>query len=365
MTDERRRNDATGVMAMGHCVRQEQCFEAELRSFERVPEEVHESGWQWRPVSEDTAFAPPFGTIRMCIACGCLVAGGPTRCARCAPLGTEGAKPEGDRGNDQGRVEAPLRGPGSRVDAAAGHHSASEVGACAGGPAAESARGRCYLCKANVSEVEGNHAVGVGWRCADAGACRGRRSDPEYAWARAATFPGGAMGPVAPNACPADCGGCEMDRVAPLPATLTPSVDVWNKGVVIGIDVGYRGADRTVVQDMLGQEVPADVATVASGSSGPERVRGEKPLQCPAAAEGPPSVDYSASSSRKADVYLHLAEYDALLKVVDAARDVLLLSRNTDFADANVPSRTLRTLRDAVHQVPRPNEDPEDPEVDT
>lgn len=50
----------------------------------KVPPAVHESGWQWRPVTDDTAFAPPFGTIRACIDCGCLVAGGPTRCVRCA-----------------------------------------------------------------------------------------------------------------------------------------------------------------------------------------------------------------------------------------------------------------------------------------
>jgi len=49
-----------------------------------VPPEVHESGWQWRPCSENTAFAPPFGTIRVCAGCGSLIAGGPTRCTRCA-----------------------------------------------------------------------------------------------------------------------------------------------------------------------------------------------------------------------------------------------------------------------------------------
>lgn len=49
-----------------------------------VPADVHERGWQWRPTATDTAFAPPFGTIRQCRACGCLVAGGPTACARCA-----------------------------------------------------------------------------------------------------------------------------------------------------------------------------------------------------------------------------------------------------------------------------------------
>lgn len=52
-----------------------------------IPQAVHERGWQWRPVG-DGAFAPPFGTIRVCIACGCLVAGGPTRCVRCAKAAT-------------------------------------------------------------------------------------------------------------------------------------------------------------------------------------------------------------------------------------------------------------------------------------
>ena len=52
-----------------------------------VPVEVHERGWQWRPIDENTAFAPPFGTIRQCRVCGCLVAGGPTACARCAKAG--------------------------------------------------------------------------------------------------------------------------------------------------------------------------------------------------------------------------------------------------------------------------------------
>lgn len=52
-----------------------------------VPADVHERGWQWRPTATDTAFAPPFGTIRQCRGCGCLVAGGPTACARCAEAG--------------------------------------------------------------------------------------------------------------------------------------------------------------------------------------------------------------------------------------------------------------------------------------
>lgn len=71
-----------------------------------VPDAVHEKGWQWRPVG-DCAFAPPFGTIRTCIGCGCLVSGGPTRCVRCAegvasPTATAEPTPE--------QIEAYLRG---------------------------------------------------------------------------------------------------------------------------------------------------------------------------------------------------------------------------------------------------------------
>jgi hypothetical protein len=52
-----------------------------------VSAEVHERGWQWRPTGKDQAFAPPFGTIRQCRVCGCLVAGGTTACVRCAEAG--------------------------------------------------------------------------------------------------------------------------------------------------------------------------------------------------------------------------------------------------------------------------------------
>lgn len=47
------------------------------------PPAVHESSWQWRPTARDTAFAPPFGTVRACTSCGCLIAGGPTTCVHC------------------------------------------------------------------------------------------------------------------------------------------------------------------------------------------------------------------------------------------------------------------------------------------
>jgi len=36
------------------------------------------------PGQDDTVFVPRLGTIRQCAECGCLVAGGPTRCGRCA-----------------------------------------------------------------------------------------------------------------------------------------------------------------------------------------------------------------------------------------------------------------------------------------
>lgn len=39
----------------------------------------------WQKVGDD-AFARPFGTVRQCIDCGALVAGGPTRCGICAKL---------------------------------------------------------------------------------------------------------------------------------------------------------------------------------------------------------------------------------------------------------------------------------------
>ncbi len=63
------------------------CLERLATMAGAVPVEVHECGWQWRPVTTDTAFAPPFGTIRQCRGCGCLVAGGPTACVRCAEAG--------------------------------------------------------------------------------------------------------------------------------------------------------------------------------------------------------------------------------------------------------------------------------------
>ena len=45
----------------------------------------------WRVVTGDTAFAMPFGTIRECSGCGCLVSGGPTACRRCADAQQGGA----------------------------------------------------------------------------------------------------------------------------------------------------------------------------------------------------------------------------------------------------------------------------------
>lgn len=47
----------------------------------RMRRDVDRRGWH--ATDGDTAHAPPFGTIRVCRVCGCLVAGGPTACARC------------------------------------------------------------------------------------------------------------------------------------------------------------------------------------------------------------------------------------------------------------------------------------------
>jgi Domain of unknown function (DUF3850) len=52
----------------------------------------------WAQVNQDTAYAAPFGTIRVCHGCGALVAGGPTACGRCArhpiKIEVEGRSPD-------------------------------------------------------------------------------------------------------------------------------------------------------------------------------------------------------------------------------------------------------------------------------
>ncbi len=78
------RTSATGKCGCETCSARATELGAAWTGQEPVPSEVHERGWQWRPVTEDTAFAPPFGTIRVCRGCGCLVAGGPTACRKCA-----------------------------------------------------------------------------------------------------------------------------------------------------------------------------------------------------------------------------------------------------------------------------------------
>lgn len=73
-----------------------------------VPRDVHERGWQWRPVG-DGAFAPPFGSIRVCRVCGCLVAGGPTACGRC--VASERAADEATPPTDAARLAREVAGP--------------------------------------------------------------------------------------------------------------------------------------------------------------------------------------------------------------------------------------------------------------
>lgn len=72
--------DSLDTWRVGAKLAQSPAAQTELQ----VPTDVHEHGWQWRPIDADTAFAPPFGTIRACVGCGALVAGGPSSCSRCA-----------------------------------------------------------------------------------------------------------------------------------------------------------------------------------------------------------------------------------------------------------------------------------------
>lgn len=59
-------------------------FDRHGEQADRSEEHTSPPSDQWRRVSDDTAFAPPFGTIRVCRVCGCLVAGGPSACVSCA-----------------------------------------------------------------------------------------------------------------------------------------------------------------------------------------------------------------------------------------------------------------------------------------
>lgn len=74
---------------MGRLVRQIQAIGANLSALEKLVRLM--ADMDWHRVG-DGAFASPFGTIRVCRACGCLVAGGPTACGRCVEK--QGAKRE-------------------------------------------------------------------------------------------------------------------------------------------------------------------------------------------------------------------------------------------------------------------------------
>lgn len=54
------------------------------------PEESTDGAWH---AVGGGAFAAPFGTVRRCLGCDCLVAGGPTRCGRC--VGATGPRARG------------------------------------------------------------------------------------------------------------------------------------------------------------------------------------------------------------------------------------------------------------------------------
>ncbi len=73
---------------------------ADLAQSEQDPDEKPD----WHQVG-DGAFARPFGTIRVCIECGCLVAGGPTRCVRCAESNSKTSLRETLAASEQARAE--------------------------------------------------------------------------------------------------------------------------------------------------------------------------------------------------------------------------------------------------------------------
>lgn len=102
--------------------------DSEGRTCGAVPADVHERGWQWRPTSEDTAFAPPFGTIRSCRGCGCLVVGGPTACVQCAegrPTMTDNAcvKQYGPKANGARTARFHVSGDSGEVEVQVLHYS--------------------------------------------------------------------------------------------------------------------------------------------------------------------------------------------------------------------------------------------------
>lgn len=54
-----------------------------LEQRRKTVEDLEQRTPEWRSTSGDTAYAEPFTTIRACIDCQCLIAGGPTRCKAC------------------------------------------------------------------------------------------------------------------------------------------------------------------------------------------------------------------------------------------------------------------------------------------
>lgn len=75
-----------------------------------VPTDSDGNVLQWRPVTDSTAFAPPFGTISVCRECRCLVAGDNTTCNRCVAddeIVFQDRKPTNSRPATKGRTLQP------------------------------------------------------------------------------------------------------------------------------------------------------------------------------------------------------------------------------------------------------------------
>ncbi len=147
---------------------------------------------------------------------------------------------------------------------------------------------------------------------------------------------------------------------APPPEPPPPPKEPPMKG-----DLSERVTEHHAALRKLHGRNPTNVELVAAVGASVEAVRGMFDLlrrERGDRRESDRDPVLEAKATTDVRVSVQVAEYNALRAIHDAARDVLLLVRNVDFADANVPSRIIRNLRDAVYSMPpRPHDEPEDP----
>lgn len=63
-----------------------------LGDLQKMAAAAQQTGLPLPPPADNTAFLIGIGTVRACIDCGCLVAGGPSRCTRCVREAESAAK---------------------------------------------------------------------------------------------------------------------------------------------------------------------------------------------------------------------------------------------------------------------------------